>query len=661
MKTHWGIRLRTAAAAAAVAVPLVVLTSTGPASAADTWQCTTAAYGFAVDSSAHLWRYPFTAPGTNTAAHGTRVDLGGGWNTYGRVLGGPDLKVYGINANGLFRYRNVGTGWEKVDGVINWKISTEFTQYATAAWRDKITVDELGDFYAVDSDGRLRQWRYDEATRVWTINGRVLSTGWDRYDLIFAAGPGVIYGRTPEGKLFRSRYEPASQRWLQEHHEVGHSSWQQYTKGIFAIGGDTFYAPRGSNGELAHYRYREDNDTWPVQNRIAGNSGWQNFTNTTGTTNSCQLTDRHEPARPATPIQANSPIVALQRPASGTQLGPIEYVYADNIGRLRHAYQSDPDNFGAPQWAAVPTDDAFSGRPALVANPQGNIQLLAQNTNSDAWSFTRQPAPSTSWAPGLSLGGALKSRPAVVRLSDGTPAAFGLDVDGALWHRRYSGTVGDVNLLSWRKLGGSGLGGELVVVPGADRKATLFALDADGTPVTASYVDGTVTAWTELGGSGFTASPAAVKLPGQVLRVFARAADGQILTQQQTSGGAFPGTWTPVGTFTAAGAPAAVLDPLTGRLFVVARGTDNEIYRVFETAAGAGTWGDWLPLAPDGTSDPSVTEPTITEFTNGGGQTYLIAFRNQNDATRIYTRQNVSGKAAKASVFAAHGIAAPPR
>jgi hypothetical protein len=105
-----------------------------------------------------------------------------------------------------------------------------------------------------------------------------------------------------------------------------------------------------------------------------------------------------------------------------------------------------------------------------------------------------------------------------------------------------------------------------------------------------------------------------------------------------------------------------VLDPPTGRLLVVARGTNNEIYRVFENAAGAGAWGDWLPLANDGT-DPSVTEPTISEFTNGGGGSYLIAFRNQDDATRVYTRQSVSGKAAstKAPAFSAHGIAAPPK
>ncbi|MEV6630367.1 tachylectin-related carbohydrate-binding protein [Actinoplanes sp. NPDC051470] len=663
MKTQWSGRLRTAAAAIAVAVPLVVAGATGPAQAADTWQCSGNAWGFAVNTAGKNNRYPFTAPGTTSAAHGTPVDLGGGWNTYQRVLGGPDSKIYGINANGLFRYRNVGAGWEQVDGVINWKISSDFTLYGGTAWKDKITVDEIGDFYAVDQSGRLRQWRFDEAGRTWTINGRVISTGWDRYNLIFASGPGVIYGRTPDGKLYRSRFEPASQRWLTEHFEVGASSWGQY-KTIFGVGGDTFYASRTSTGELVTYRYREDNNTWVVSNRKVGDSGWAAFTNLTGLTNSCKLTDRHEPARPATPYQPGSPIVAIQEQADGTSLGALDYVYADDIGRLRHGYQANPNVFTSVQWSALPNDAGFTGRPALSINPQGKVRMLVHSTSSDAWSFTRQASPSTSWDAGTSLGGALRSRPTVVRLSDTNPVAFGLDADGGLWSRRYSGTEGDVDLFPWRKVNGAGLTGELTAIPGADRKVTLFALDADGTPVTATYLDGTVSAWTELGGSGFTATPAAVKLPGQILRVFARSADGQILTQQQSaSGGAFPGSWSAVGDFTSGGPPVAVLDSQTSRLVVVARGADNEVYRVFETAAGSGAWGDWLRLSPD-FPDPTVTDPTITPFADGNGDSYLIAFRNQNDAARVYTRQSGSGLAAGKTAtpsFTAHTLPAPPR
>jgi hypothetical protein len=252
-----------------------------------------------------------------------------------------------------------------------------------------------------------------------------------------------------------------------------------------------------------------------------------------------------------------------------------------------------------------------------------------------------------------------------VRLSDGTPAAFGLDADGALWYRKWDTTAND--LLVWRKLGGSGRTGELTAVAGPNRAVALFALDADGTPVTATYVDGTLSGWTDLGGTGFTASPAVVTLPGQIRRVFARAADGQILTQAQSTADVWPGTWTPVGTFASAGPPAAVLDPPTGRLTVVARGTDNEIYKVFETATGSGTWGDWKLINDDEISDPSATDPTIAPYANAAGQSYVIVYRNINDATRLYERKNgpgvTSGAGRKAAgaepVFTSHQVPAP--
>ena len=80
----------TSAAAIAVAVPLVVAGAAGPAQAADSWLCPANAWGYAVYSTTHLWRYPFTAPGTNTAAHGTPVDLGRDPAAGGRWRGRPD-------------------------------------------------------------------------------------------------------------------------------------------------------------------------------------------------------------------------------------------------------------------------------------------------------------------------------------------------------------------------------------------------------------------------------------------------------------------------------------------------------------------------------------------------------------------------------------------
>ena len=653
--------LATVSAVVVTTVSTVAVGGTA-AQAADTFTCSGPGSIFAHGSDGLQYRYPLNNPGTSSVAHGSPgPSTGRSWTTYPKVVGGANGRIYGINGEGLWQYRWNGSGYatNPATNEQRWRVSTSFTQYATnAAYRNRITVDEIGDIYLIDGSGALRWYRYDEASGVFTIN-RSIDIGWLKYDLLVAAGPGVLYSRTPAGELYRSRFEPVSQRWIIKEQRIADGTWNAFTKGITSNGGDTLNGIQ-EDGDIFHYRWVEDENRWAVAGVDFGNA-WNGFANVYPLTDTCRLTDRKTPARPATPIQQNSPTVAIQRPPTGTGLGAIEYAYTDNIGRLRHGYQTNPDQFASVLWTALPADNAYSGRPSLVVDPDDNVRLFAQNTDSDVWSFTRQAPPSTSFGPAFNLAGALRSRPAAARLSDKATVAFGLDASGALWGRHYDTTSKD--LLVWRKLGGTGLTGELTLVAGTDRKVTIFALDADGTPVTATYQDGTLSAWTELGGSGFTASPAVVKLPGQLLQVFARAADGRVLTQKQVSGNAFSGTWTPVGDFISAGPPVALLDSPTGQFGVFARGEGNEIYRVFETATGSGTWGDWRDLSPDDI-DPASSEPTLTEYQGTGGASYLIAFRGPNDTHRVYTRDLVSSPAARKKArpeFTAHQLPTPAR
>lgn len=644
-----------------LAVAPLALVATGPAHAADTFTCTGSATLFGAESNGNLRRYSYSSPGTTNTAGGTHGIVGTGWQSFGRILGGPDGKVYGINSTGLYRYRWNGTNWDSFNGAQSEKLSDAFNDYATAASRNKITVDSLGDFYTVDPTGKLRWSRYSEQTKTWTVLNRVLDTGWDRYDLIVAAGPGVLYGRAAsDGRLYRHRFEATSQRWVSHNQPVG-EGWQIFTKGIFSVGGDTLFGIQG-NGDLNHYRWRPEEPAWPVGGTRFG-VGWQGFTNTFAITDTCRVAEQEVPPRSSVPVQPFSPTTVMQGPAGGTALGPIEYVYADNIGRLRHGYQSNPDGFTGVQWSTVGSDEAFSGKPALVQNGQGSLQVVAQSIQSDVWSFTRAAAPSTGWQAGLNLAGIMGSRPVAARLSDNTLAVFATDDSGSLWFRSQDGSAGD--LLPWRQLTGPRLS-DLVVVAGADRSATLFANDPNGLPVAATYRDAGLSAWAPLGGIRPTGPLAVITMPGRILRLFARTEDGQVLTQMQSSpGGTFPTRWKPVGAFAAAGPPAAVLDPGLGRIAVVARGTDNEIYRVFETAQGTGAWGTWERLNPEA-PDPAATEPAIAEFTGSSGQSWLIVYRNENDATRVYTRQAPAGAQTRGTGqivprFAGHTLPAPPR
>ena len=72
------------------------------------------------------------------------------------------------------------------------------------------------------------------------------------------------------------------------------------------------------------------------------------------------------------------------------------------------------------------------------------------------------------------------------------------------------------------------------------------------------------------------------------------------------------------------------------------------------------------PFASDLAGNAIIGEagdPTVAPFINSGGQTWLVAFRNVNDTTRVYTRQipAVSGLSARrASEFAGHSLPTPP-
>jgi hypothetical protein len=636
-----------------------LVVSGGPAQAADTFQCSGAATVFGTGNDGKLYRYSYSNIGSTSVAGSAGVVVGEGWQQFPRILGGVDGRVYGINGAGMFRYRWNGSGWDSSGGAQAKNISTSFADYATAAFRNKITVDEIGDFYTVDSAGKLRWWRYDEVTSTWTVAGRVIATGWDQYDLIVAAGPGVLWGRRPDGTMYRSRFEPTSQRWIVQGHYLGYG-WQMFTRGMFAVGGDAVFGFH-TNGDLLHYRYRESGPEplFPVGGTRAGN-GWQIFNNVFSVTDTCRLTERHIPPSSTGSPEPYTPVAVRQGPADGTSLGPIEYVYTDNIGRLRHGFQENPNTFTTVQWSTVSGDEAFAGKPALWLNGQNSLQTLAHNINGDTWSFTRTK-PNPAWQPGVDLDGAMSSRPVAARLSDGSTVVFGVDGERNLWFRSQDGASGD--LLPWRKSAVQQvtISSEVVVVAGVDRSATVFVEDfPTGQWRSFTYRDGALTGGDFLGRA--VGTPTVVVMPGRILRVFARDHNGPIVTQQQAVNGTWPGQWTPVGTFTAAGRPAAVLEPGSGQLSVVARGADNELYWTFENSPGTTDWASWRRVWSTG-PDPSATDPTVTEYTSSAGQSWLIAARNQNNAVRVYTRDDIPNgmRSGQAAQFRRQVVPAPPR
>ncbi|HEX5496021.1 MAG TPA: hypothetical protein VFX70_15740 [Mycobacteriales bacterium] len=135
------------------------------------------------------------------------------------------------------------------------------------------------------------------------------------------------------------------------------------------------------------------------------------------------------------------------------------------------------------------------------------------------------------------------------------------------------------------------------------------------------------------------------------------------MTQAQDASRAFPGVWDTVGTFTAAGSPSALLDPTTGVIEVVARGTDGAIHSTGETVQGSGTWRDWTTATQVG--DIAATDPTTFAFTTGSATTWAFVFRRSDNTVRVYTENDLGAAFAglarpSGPAFSARTMPTPP-
>ncbi|RAO51903.1 hypothetical protein ONO86_01997 [Micromonospora noduli] len=369
---------------------------------------------------------------------------------------------------------------------------------------------------------------------------------------------------------------------------------------------------------------------------------------------------------PFLPTESFSRSTAAQaEPSSGATFGPIVYAHTDNIGQVRVIHQPYPDDYTTVQHVPLFGAEAFTGQPTLnVLNSSNQVQISALHTTGMVWTGAQTTANAATWASNGSLGGSMAAPPVAVTLPNGTSVIFGVDVDGRLWHYRQSGTGA-----SWTSLGDVDLAGSVTVVK-VDTGVQLVATTTVGTIKTAFYSnDGILGGWTDLGGN-VTGVPAAFLIQGYRTGVVARAADGSLVMKKQELGGAWPATWQTVGTFTAAGSPAAIVDPALSRIAVVARSTDNEVYRVYETEQGSGTFGEWLRLyvnPGDPTAATAATDPTIAPIVNSDGPGFVVVYRNRNNTTIALDRDFAApGGMAAAKVspsavsFTPHLIPTPP-
>ncbi|MEU5943627.1 hypothetical protein ABZ807_31745 [Micromonospora sp. NPDC047548] len=383
-----------------------------------------------------------------------------------------------------------------------------------------------------------------------------------------------------------------------------------------------------------------------------------------------QVTNLAGIAATSVPIESFSATTALQASAvPGASVGTVEYAYADNIGRLLHGHQTDPDNFGSVQWTVVSGTDAYTGPPALAEQADGRMTLVAENANGTGGALIQATQSPPVWGSWTALTGTIKSHVGSAKLADGRVVAFAVDPAGTVWAAQQTAVNGVFT--SWMSLGITGLAGTPVPVT-TSTGIQVFALDTSGVLRTFQFSDGAASGCTSLSDAGLTGTPAVVLYPGNKLRVFVRAADGTIKTKKQDDSGVFPDAWDAVGSFVAAGSPSALISPVTGITEVVVRGADGAIFNTGETWQGSGTWRDWQQASV--TWDvAAATDPTAFTLTNSSGQNWAFMFRGQSNQTRVYTLSNAStlstqtrtaettGAAVSTPTFAGTTLPRPPR
>ncbi|WP_177154282.1 tachylectin-related carbohydrate-binding protein [Actinosynnema pretiosum] len=583
---------------------------------------------FGVTPGGDFFRYPHEEPENGNLVWGVKRVVGSGWHI-GRTLAGPDGVVYSmVAATGeLRRYRwNESAaggqgGWDSWNGAQFRVVGGGWSRYSQAAHRNKVTVDEKGRLYQITPEGSLKvfAWSGDDATGGWTAetaDGKVLDTGWGQYDLVVAAGDGVLYARRPSGELFRFRWHAASDRFVQHAAPAG-AGWNMFNR-IFSAGGDVLYGTRADNGgELLWYRYDEVSGTWADTGRDVGKLvgfGWHGELDVVANPNGCRLSGNALPTRPSVPVRRDAPTAVRQAPD-----GKLSYFYTNSEGGLTAATQRYPDDFSFLDYQTFTGHHGFSGVPGAAVRGDGRFEVLANSSDDGEYRGRTQQVRNGAWGPGgvAPQGGWLLGDPVAAPEVGGALSWFGVDASGGLWRRTQ--VAADGAYLPWRRITASGLSADLTALRNGDA-VDVVARFADGTARVARVNGSAQLSWRTVG-SGVTGLPAAVAHGGGALQVFTRRDDGYVHTQRE-AGGAFPGTWQRVGDLQAAGSPAAVLTG-DGLVELAARGDDGYVHQAGQQAP-AGGFGNWtIRYFEDAATDPAGLvlasgSPVFTWRTPGG-------------------------------------------
>jgi acylphosphatase len=247
----------------------------------------------------------------------------------------------------------------------------------------------------------------------------------------------------------------------------------------------------------------------------------------------------------------------------------------------------------------------------VTSNADGRLQVFARGTDSALLTMT-QAAPSSgvwsAWMP-LAPGVPFVGEPAVgINADGGGLLVFARGTDNALWAIGQTIDPWGSHWGSWGSVTpGSAITSDPVVGVNADGRLEVFARGTDNAlwTITQTPFPGGLylpTTWTHLApGSAITGGPVVgVNADGR-LEVFARGTDNALWHIWQTAPDGGWSGWASLGGSlindpAAVRHAAAVARNADGRLEVFTRGTDNALWHRWQTTRG-GSWSGWARLA----------------------------------------------------------------
>jgi hypothetical protein len=247
-----------------------------------------ARYGLApiypCDTAGDLYCFEHSTPTTGTFAWGQSYQIGAGWQ--GRVLAGPSGWTFSITTGGELRLLHYnGTSWDSFNGN-EYLVLGQGWNHSAANTRYRISVDEDGVIYTLDTAGNLKAHYFNFTTQQWAVQDALLDTGLTQYNAIVATSRGVVYARNAAGAMYRYHidfWSAATATWVKPVTTVT-TGWQNL-KNLSSAGGETFYAVNQNNGNLLWYSYNPVTKVWKNA-KIIG-SGWNNEQDVVVQSNAC--------------------------------------------------------------------------------------------------------------------------------------------------------------------------------------------------------------------------------------------------------------------------------------------------------------------------------------------------------------------------------------